>query len=83
MSHQSANDMGDNDVKPGAGHRSSEIYLTAEENPRKPQLGVSLMKAVLPVIASNGGSLPPNDISRIAQHIREGEGKKEGKDWVG
>jgi hypothetical protein len=26
------------------------------------------------------GPLLPNDISRIAQHVREGEGRKEGKD---
>jgi hypothetical protein len=26
------------------------------------------------------GPLPPNEVDRIAQHVREGEGRKEGKD---
>ena len=30
------------------------IYFTTEENPEKPQLGDRLIKAVRPVIASNG-----------------------------
>ena len=41
-SHQSlllANDKGDNEMIPGAAHRSPGINLTAEENPGKPQLG--------------------------------------------
>ena len=46
QSSLSANDKGDNDMIPGAVHRSSGIYLTAEENPGKSQLGDCLMKAV-------------------------------------
>ena len=34
-----ANDKGDNEMVRGAVHRSPGICLTAEENPRKPQLG--------------------------------------------
>ena len=34
-----ANDKGDNDMILKAVHRSPGICLTAEENPRKPQLG--------------------------------------------
>ena len=34
-----ANDKGDNEMILGAVHRSPGICLTAEENPRKPQLG--------------------------------------------
>ena len=34
-----ANDNGDNEMILGAVHRSPGICLTAEENPRKPQLG--------------------------------------------
>ena len=49
-----ANDKGDNEMISGAMHRSPDIYLTAEENPRKPQQGNCLTKAVRPVIASNG-----------------------------
>ena len=40
-----ANDKGDNEkMILGAVHRSPDICLTAEENPRKPQLGDRLMK---------------------------------------
>ena len=34
-----ANDKGNNEMILGAVHRSPGICLTAEENPRKPQLG--------------------------------------------
>ena len=40
------NDKGDNVMIPGAVHRSPGICLTAEENPRKPQLGDHLMKGL-------------------------------------
>ena len=36
----------DNEIILGAVHRSPGIFLTAEENPRKPQLGDSLMKGL-------------------------------------
>ena len=49
-----ANDKGDKEIIPGAVHRSLGIYLTAEENPVKPQLGDHVMKVVRLVIASNG-----------------------------
>ena len=39
-----ANDKGDNEMIPGAVHRSPGICLKAEENPGKPQLGDRLMK---------------------------------------
>ena len=39
-----ANDKSDNEMVRGAVHRSPGICLTAEENPRKPQLGDRLMK---------------------------------------
>ena len=39
-----ANNKGDNEMIPGAVHRSPGIYLTAEENPEKPQLRDRLMK---------------------------------------
>ena len=41
-----ANDKGDNEMTLGAVHRSPGICLTAEENPRKPQLGDRLMKGL-------------------------------------
>ena len=39
-----ANDKGDNEMIPGAVQRSPGIFLTAEENLGKPQLGDRLMK---------------------------------------
>ena len=39
-----ANDKGDNEMILGTVHRSPGICLTAEENPRKPQLRDRLMK---------------------------------------
>ena len=64
----SANDKVGNEV------RSSGIYLTAEENSGKPQLGDHLMKAVHPVIASNG--VPYLQMRLIgSQHVKKGEGK--------
>ena len=39
QSHLSDNDQGDNEIIPGAVHRSPGIYLTVEENPGIPQLG--------------------------------------------
>ena len=41
-----ANDKGDNELIPGAMHRSLGICLAAEENPGKPQLGDHLMKGL-------------------------------------
>ena len=47
MSRQSvANDKRDNEMILGAVHRSPGICLTAEENPRKPQLGDRLVKGL-------------------------------------
>jgi len=41
-----ANDKDDNAIILGAVHRFPGICLTAEENPRKPQLGVRLVKGL-------------------------------------
>ena len=41
-----ANDKGDDKMILGAVHRSPGIFLTTEENPRKPRLGVRLMKGL-------------------------------------
>ena len=69
QSHLLVIDTDENEMKLGFVNSSSGIYLTAEENP-------GLMKAVGPVISSNG--VPPNDFGRIAQHVKQG-GLKEGK----
>ena len=56
------------------------ICLTAEENPGKSQLGDRLMKGLCDQSSSQMGPFPPNEVGRIAQHVRKGEGRKEGKD---
>ena len=56
-------------------HISLGIYLTAEENSGKPQLG-DLGCATSHRL--KWGSLPPNEVGRIAQHVRKGEGRKNG-----
>ena len=57
----------------GAVHRSPGIYLTAEENPGKPQLGDCLMKAVSHRL--KWSLFPPNEIDMIAhQSERESKG---------
>ena len=58
-------------MKPRTVRRLLDIYLTAEENPGKPQLRDHL-KAVRTVLATND--------DRISQHVRERQGKKKGKD---
>ena len=60
----------------GTVHRSPSICLTAEKNPRKLQLGDRLMK----VLCLKWGPFPPNEVGRIAQHVKKGERWSEGKD---
>ena len=62
-----AYNKGDTELKLGAARRSPGIYLMTEENSQKPQLGDRLMKTVLPIIV-------PNEVSRIAQQVRVGDG---------
>ena len=71
-----ANDKGDNEMIPVAVHRSPGIYFTAEENPRKPQLGDRLMKGLCDQSPPQMGPFPLNEVGRIAQHVRKGEGRK-------
>ena len=52
-----ANDKGDNEMILGAVHRSPGIYLTAEENPRKPLLEDRLMKGLCDQSSPQMGSL--------------------------
>ena len=68
-----ANDKDDNEMILGAVHRSPGICLTAEENLRKPQLGDRLMKGLS--CRLKWSPFPPNEVGRIAQHDRKGEGK--------
>ena len=57
--------------------------LTTKENPGKPQLGDRLMKGLWNQSSPQMGILPPNEVGRIVQYVREGEGRKEGNDGVG
>ena len=52
------NDKGDNEMILGALHRSPGICFTAEENPRKPQLGDRLMEGLCDQSSPQMGSLP-------------------------
>ena len=70
-----ADDKGDNEMILGAVHRSPGISLTAEENPKKPQLGDRLMKGLCDQSSPQMGSFLPNEIGRIAQHVRKGGGR--------
>ena len=69
-----ANDKDDNEMILRAVYRSPGICLTAEENPRKHQLGDRLMKGGATSYRVKWG--PPNEVGRIAQHARKGEGRK-------
>ena len=52
-----ANDKGDIEMILGAVHRSPGICLTAEETPRKPQLGGRLMKGLCDQSSPQMGSI--------------------------
>ena len=70
MSRQSCrsnDDMGDKEVKTGTVHTSSGIYLTTKEKSQIPEPGDSLNKNNV----HSNGVLLPNEVVRIAQHIKE------------
>ena len=73
QSRLSANDKGDNEMVSGPVHRSG-INLMIKESPRKPQPGDHH--------CLKWGPLPPNYIGRIAQHIKNGQGRKSGNDQL-
>ena len=75
-----ANDKGDNEMILGAVNRSPGICLIAEETPRKPQLGDRLMKGLYDSHCLKWGPFPPNEVGRITQDVRKGEGRKGEKD---
>jgi hypothetical protein len=58
---------GDNEIIPGAVHRSLGIYLIADETPRKPQLGDRRRLC--------DQSSPQNEVGRITKHARKEEGR--------
>ena len=71
-----ANDKGDYEMILGAVQRSPGFCLKGEANPRKPQLGDRLMKGLCDQSSPQMGPLPSIDVGRIAQHVREGGGRK-------
>ena len=54
----------------GAVHRSPSICLTAEENPKTPQLGNRLMKELCDQSSPQMDIFPPNEVGsdRTAHH---------------
>ena len=77
-----ANSKGDNEMILGAVHRSPEICLTAEENPRKAQLGDSLMKGLCDQSSPQMGLLQMRSVRSHSTSGREKEGNKERKRWL-
>ena len=78
-----ATDKGDNEIIPGAEHRSPGICLMAEKNPRKPQLEDRLIKGLCDQSSPQMGSL--STMRSVGSHSTSGrgkEGKKEGMGWV-
>ena len=74
QSRLSANDKGDNEMMPRAVHRSPDTYLKGEQNKGEHLLGGYTTRHRL-----KWGFLPPNEVGRIAKHVRKGEGRKDGK----
>jgi hypothetical protein len=68
---------------PGAVHRSPGICIAAEKTPPKTSTrrlsdeGTNATSRRL-----KWGPFPLNEIGAIAQHVRKGDGRKEGKDGI-
>ena len=65
--YDSNNDKGDNEMLAEAVHRSLAFTFTSQENPNKETVWWRLYVCY----RLKGGPLPPYDIDRIAQDIRE------------
>ena len=76
-----ANDKGDNEMILGTVHRSPGICLTAEETPRKPQLGDRRMKGC--ATSHRLKWVRFLQMRSVGSHVRKGEERKEGQDGVG
>ena len=72
----SVTSVANNRVILGAVHRSPGICLIVEENPRKPELRDRLMKGLCDQSSPQMGPFTPNEVSKIAQHVKKGEGRK-------
>ena len=75
------NDKGDNEMIPGAAHRSLSICLTTEENPGKPQLGDLLMKRLCDQSSPQMGSLSSKWCLQDCTARLKGR-RKEGLIWL-
>ena len=60
-------------------HSSPSIYLTTDENLRKPKLGDRLTKGLYDQSSPQMKSLSSKYVGRIAQYVRKVEGRKEGR----
>ena len=79
VSRLSTNDKGDNKILLGTVHRSPGIYFTVEEN-------LSWETVDEGCVTSHRfkcNPSAPNEVVRIAQNVRKGVGRKNGKDEVG
>ena len=81
QSRLAANNKGDNEMKPGAMHRSPGIYLIAEENLAKPQIR-ELMKSSFQITlvgyqGMSGGRKGESGKAHESYKEREGEREKE------
>ena len=73
-SHLSSYDKGENEMRPMAVHRSPGIYFTVEENP----VNFNWEKSDEDYATSHRLKWDPslsNDVGRIAENIKAGEGK--------
>ena len=76
MSRLSANDRGNNDIKLRAVHRYPGSYLMVDEIPRN----LSSYEGCATIHRLKWDPLPPNDIFRVTQHVRE---EKKNVKWKG
>ena len=78
QSRLSTSAKSDNEMIPGTVHKSPGIYQMAEENHGKPQLGDRLMKAVRPIVSSNGVPyLQMRSVGSLSTSEKEKEGNKD------
>ena len=75
-----ANDKGDHGMIPVTMHRYSGIYLMAEEKPRKTSARRPSDQSCATSHHLRWDPSSPNEVDRIAQDVRKGEGRKDRKD---
>ena len=71
----SANDKGDNKIISVVVHRSPGICLKSEENPENPSKE-TVDEGCATSHRLKWGLLLPNEVGRIAQHVRNREGRE-------